>query len=59
MCRRKYSKKEKTPQFSTAVSLPLRELPEPDNLARFHHTPSNVNHPLVSPPDHFPAMSNR
>jgi hypothetical protein len=32
------SKNEKTPQSLTAVFLPLREPPEPDNLARFHHT---------------------
>jgi hypothetical protein len=30
--------KEKTPQSSAAMCHPLRELSEPDNLARFHHT---------------------
>jgi len=38
---------------------PLRELSEPDNLARFNHTQAKVHSVLVSPPDQFPVLSNR
>jgi hypothetical protein len=37
MCARNYSKKGKDSSAPAAL-IPLRELPEPDNLARFQHT---------------------
>jgi hypothetical protein len=41
---KKYSKKGKDSSVLTAVFGPLRELPEPDNLARFPLHPTNDNH---------------
>jgi hypothetical protein len=34
----KYFQKRKDSSVLAAVCIPQRELPEPDNLARFHHT---------------------
>jgi hypothetical protein len=56
---KKYPKKGKDSSVPHRGMLPLRELPEPDNLERFHHTQQSVNHLLVSPPDRFPVLSNR
>jgi hypothetical protein len=35
---------------------PLREPPESDNLARFHHTQQTSTRPLVSPPDRLSGI---
>jgi hypothetical protein len=56
---KKYPKKGKDSSALVAVFLPLRELSEPDNLARIPPHPTKRQPPLVSPPDHSPALRNR
>jgi hypothetical protein len=49
---KKHPKKGTSSSVPRRGTCPLRELSEPDNLARFHHTQLKVYHCLISSPDH-------